>query len=111
MWIKARGKDPAATERLQKLKERLTALDIAVSKGTDGRFTVCTTVEPLFCFVRDTEAEIENVVKDALRSYIENFYDIQIVKIETETVPVARSPLPIEELVPVSRVQPSFQYA
>jgi hypothetical protein len=65
----------------------------------------------LFCFVRDTLDEIDVVVKDTLLSYIQNFYSVKEVKITTKVTLVEESPLPIEELVPISRVKPSLEYA
>jgi len=59
----------------QTLQKKLADLDIFVSKNEAGGFSVHTTCEPLFCFDRKTEAEIDLVVVDTLTSYIKTFYN------------------------------------
>jgi hypothetical protein len=61
------------------LQERLEKLQIVVSK-TDVGFTVSSYCEPLFCFDAPTELDINDLVVDTLRSYIETFYHVKNVK-------------------------------
>ncbi|KAB2880682.1 MAG: hypothetical protein F9K38_10035 [Pseudorhodoplanes sp.] len=106
MWTKPEaGSDPS------KLLQLLEALEISVSQDDDGRFTVCTTSEPLFCFVRDTEQEINDLVVNTLTSYINTFYDVEDLRITTVSVPVEKPSIPKKELRPVSRIKPTFTSA
>lgn len=92
-----------------KLKELLNKLEIVISVDEeDGSFTACTKSEPLFCFVRKTEQELEKVVEDTLRSYLETFYDVEGVRVEAVNVPLEKPQIPVKELKPVSRFKPTF---
>jgi hypothetical protein len=99
------------TERNDRERDRLAQvldrLHIGISRGGDGRFTVYSTSEPLFCFERDTEEECRRVTVETLRSYIENFYEISEVEIVAETVPEQSPVIPIERLARISRIRPS----
>jgi len=64
------------SKEIERLTQILSRLDVTISESSDGRFTVSTTVEPLFCFVRSSLDEINKVVIDTLQSYIDNFHDI-----------------------------------
>jgi hypothetical protein len=90
------------------LEKCLQELEITVSKNGDGRLTVCTQTEPLFCFVRDTQEEINTVVVDTLSSYIRSFYQVEDVQVNAVSVPLERPTIPHRHLRPVSRIRPTF---
>lgn len=90
------------------LGERLDELDITVSKNGNGGFTVFTTCEPLFCFERSTLAEINRVVTDTLRSYIEAFYNVKNVAVSIESEDIPRNVIPQKVLTPISKIKPSI---
>jgi hypothetical protein len=88
----------------EKLEKTLRWLDIVVSIDPDGRYTAFTEQEPLFCFVNDTEEGVNAAVKRALQSYIDTFYNVGNVVIETIRLPLnARYPK-AELSRPVSRI-------
>jgi hypothetical protein len=64
------------------LEHRLEALEIYVSKGTDGLFTVHTEEEPFFCFVRKDFNDLNTIVAGTLESYIRNFFDCDSVEVQ-----------------------------
>jgi hypothetical protein len=105
-------RDEAAHQQIEKLEQTLSNLEIEVSVGTDGRFTVCTHSEPLFCFVRKTEEEIADVVADTLTSYVNTFYGdvIDSVEVRSKSIPLEISAIPVEELKPVSGIRPTFKF-
>jgi hypothetical protein len=91
----------------ERLERTLNALKIVVSVGEDGRHTVCTEQEPLFCFVRDTEDEVRDLVIQTLRSYVETFYNVENVQFTTRRV--ASPPRPRAEVLrPISRLIPEL---
>jgi len=94
-----------AKENIAKLKD----LEIIVAEGEDGKLTVFTTSEPLFCFVRSTEADVLEVVKDTLQSYVKHFCD-RDTKV---TIVQSNPPAPVREvrLEPKHRLLPSFSFA
>ncbi|HXP73928.1 MAG TPA: hypothetical protein VN823_07265, partial [Stellaceae bacterium] len=61
-------------KRLKTLEDALLGLDVTIGTSSDGQYTVFTTREPLFCFVRPTEKEVEDLIRETLTSYIQNFY-------------------------------------
>jgi hypothetical protein len=99
-----------ATNQIERVEQVLSDLEIEVSVGRDGRYTVCTHSEPLFCFVRDSEEEIDTVVIDTLTSYLNTFYSdvFESIEVTAGSVPLEVSSIPIEELTPVSGIRPTF---
>ena len=98
-------------EKIKRLEEFLSSLNIRISKTSDGTFTASTTIEPLFCFSRPTVEELAHVIADTLTSYVINFWDgysvdIDIEQIREEAAPPPRQTIPIEALVPYSRARP-----
>ena len=90
-------------EALKKLAE----LQISVAEQEDGKIAVFTTVEPLFCFVRSTQEECLEVIKDTLRSYIKNFYN-KDTNVTLEVTPISR--VRQVRLEARRRVLPKFTY-
>lgn len=92
-------------ENIAKLKD----LEIILAGGEDGELTVYSTSEPLFCFVRSTEAEVLDVVKDTLHSYIKHFCDenVEVTMVQSNTLPLVRE----VRLEPRQRLFPSFSFA
>ena len=92
---------------------KLNDLEIIVAGGEDGKLTVYSTSEPLFCFVRSTEAEVLDVVKDTLHSYIKHFRDenvevtVEVTIVQSKTPPLVRE----VRLEPRQRLFPSFSFA
>ena len=87
----------------ERLERVLRALDIRVGVSSDGKYTVTSEQEPIFCFVRDSEAQIEDVVKDTIVSYVAKFYDVKNFKvdlrrIEAESLPRVEVPTPVSRL-------------
>jgi len=98
-------------EQLKRLEEFLSGIDIRLSKSSDGALTACTLSEPLFCFVRPTAEELNEVVLDTIISYVKNFWDGGAIDVSLETVEAPRPvvphpPIPIEALVTFSRTRP-----
>jgi hypothetical protein len=98
----------ATKESIKRLEHRLEALEIYVSKGTDGLFTVHTEEEPFFCFVRKDFNDLNAIVAGTLESYIRNFFDCDSVEVRTESVPIENPGVPVEHLQPFSRIRPTF---
>jgi len=90
------------------LEERLSKLDITVAEGYDKKLCVFSTCEPLFCFEADTEAELAQLVKETLESYISTFYQIEYVKVTAETVPLRSPAVPVRGVVPLSKLLLNF---
>ncbi len=89
-----------------RLNHVLSALEVTISSGEDGRFTAYTLSEPLFCFERNSEAELQELIADTLRSYVESFYHLSAVRVEFSSTPERTVDIPVERLTPVSRVRP-----
>ena len=99
------------TERVRDqkaLEDRLSALEFIISEGQDGKFTVVSTCEPLFCFERRTLPELADAVSNTLSSYIKTFYAFSDIKVITKIEELEVAPLPVEEFKPISRIRPSF---
>ncbi len=93
------------SKEIERLTQILSRLDVTIFKSSDGRFTVSTTVEPLFCFVRPSLEEINKVVIDTLQSYIDNFHDIGLFQIKIEKEELT-PPLRQERSELVGRLRP-----
>lgn len=94
---------------LSELEHCLSNLRIFVGKSEDnGTFTVYSTSEPLFCYERKTELELEGLVADTLRSYVESFYEVQAeIKVVKEQ---AEPAIPVKRLLPASLFKPHFAF-
>jgi hypothetical protein len=90
------------------LEERLSSLEIRLSKTTDGRFVAYTLQEPLFCFECDTQKEIDGYITKALKLYAETFYEVANVEVGVTPVEPDRPLVPVEQLKPISSVRPIF---
>jgi hypothetical protein len=99
-----------ATGEGERLHQILSNLEIRVSfvEGSDGPYTVCTTSEPLFCFVRPTLEEINALVVDTLTNYVSTFSNVDSFHISTISIPVEESVIPVEKLKPLSIIKPTF---
>ena len=68
--------------------------------------------EPLFCYERDTEVELNAVVADTIKSYAETFYEVEVgnVSVEITSQPLDHDvpDVPIERIEHTSRLLPSF---
>lgn len=105
----------AESEKLpaSRLERVLNALEISVGQDPDGRYTASTLSEPLFCFVRDSEDEIHEVVTETIRSYIATFYEVGDVKIEVQhmALPVApKTEIVIQKSRLVPNIHNGFNY-
>jgi hypothetical protein len=89
-----------------RLEKTIANLKIHLSQDEDGHFTVFSLSEPLFCFCRDTENECIDLVASTLRSYLENFYQVEGVQVKTVTEPVAAPPIRQRRLRPLSNLRP-----
>jgi hypothetical protein len=83
----------------------LEELEISLSEG-DGGFTACTLSEPFFCFTRKTQEELDAVVTETIRSYIETFYQVGNVKVTTVEEPLQELSIPQTRLNPIGRLRP-----
>lgn len=100
--------NPLATRDFDHLEKCLENLEITVFENNDGCLTVCTTSEPLFCFVRETQEEIDAVVVDTLTSYVKTFFQVENVSVEAEQIPLVKPTVPHHQLRPIARIRPSF---
>ncbi len=84
-------------------------LEIYISEDANG-LTVYTKTEPLFCFTRSTQKEIDQVVVGTIKSYLETFYQQEDVKVEAIEEPIENAiVIPERRLKPVSRLRPKFE--
>ena len=98
-----------ATGGIERVEQVLSNLDIEIFEGPDSRYTVCSTKsEPLFCYVRNTQEELDQLVIDTLTSYLNKFWDIEVLAVTPVSEPLEISGIPIEELTPRSRIRPTF---
>ena len=101
---------PSDEERLEKVLDRLN-INIQGAQTSDGKYLAYSVTEPLFCYERDTEEEIFEVISDTLKSYVETFYQFENVDIHITSqplVPDVPHTLPIERIEPTSRLLPSI---
>lgn len=88
---------------MDELNSRLSTLEIQILEGEDGKLTAVSNSEPLFCYVRDSEEELRNLVVDTIQRYIRTFYHAEaVVQIEE------KRPVPIVNLRPRRVVSPKF---
>ena len=109
-----------ATDRLgdrKRLERALERFELKGAQSSDGRFLAYSETEPLFCYERNTEEEILQVISETLQSYIELFYGVDDCTVRITTEPIAasafrnRATVPIENVAPTSRLLPSLSYA
>ena len=94
---------------LSELERYLNNFEIVVGKSEEnGFFTAYSTSEPLFCFERKTEGELQGLVVDTLKSYVETFYEAHQVKVRVvaEEAPPA---IPVKRLLALSFLRPHFE--
>ena len=94
------------TERLKKI---LGNLNINCGRTLAGTLLAYSNTEPLFCYERDTEEELIEVIADTIKSYMETFYEIENVKIQIRSEAHSIPAVPIERIEPTSRLLPSFE--
>jgi hypothetical protein len=99
-----RSSESVGERAMSELSERLKGLEITVSEGKDGRYTAFTSAEPLFCFVRENQEELEELINATLSSYVSTFLKkaVQVSTVEVErkkAIPV-HSVRPVKSLVP-----------
>lgn len=94
---------------MSELKEKFASLSIQVLSNHDGQYTVVSSSEPLFCFVRDDLESLTALVEDTLESYAKTFYD-ESVKVEM-VEQVQPTPIPVRQLKPVKRLAPKLPFS
>ena len=90
--------------RQQELSERLKALKISYSRIDDG-YAAVSASEPIFCFVRDTQAELKDLIERTLTSYAKIFYEIDL-SVKVIEKPITPLSIPVKKLTPVSNAEP-----
>ncbi len=90
------------------LTRHLSDLEIIVSNSGDG-YTVFTTTEPLFCFERKNLSEINSIVEDTIRSYIETFFKVGKFTLTVESEEFSIISIPEQRLTPISKIKPSVK--
>lgn len=93
---------------MDELKRKIENLKISISQDESGKYTASTRSEPFFCFVRDTEDEIKEVVAFALKSYLTCFYDVDDVRVTVKSAPAERT-IPRVPLRPLGQLLPNFE--
>ena len=99
------------TGNFEAFVRQIGELNIEISQGADGLYTVCSTSEPLFCYDAATTEELDALVKDTLRSYGKHFFNLDLPPFSTEQEPLDAGPVAIERSTPVSRIKPVFDLA
>jgi hypothetical protein len=95
---------------INELIKCLENLEIFISEDANG-LTVYSKSEPLFCFTRSTQKEIDQVVVETIKSYLETFYQLDDVKVEAIEEPIENAiVIPERRLKPVSRLRPKFDH-
>jgi hypothetical protein len=91
-----------------RLERTLSALEVNIGQGTDGKYTAHSNSEPLFCVVRSDIDDVRQAIEKILTSYINTFYHLKVnrVGVELIEVPVDRSAIPVETVKPISRLTP-----
>jgi predicted RNase H-like HicB family nuclease len=96
------------TRNVDDLFKCLENLDIVLCED-DGEFTVFTRSEPFFCFTRKTREEINRVVVDTIKSYVETFYRVEDTELKTVEEPLKKeTPIRRHVLKPISKLRPTF---
>ena len=92
-------------KRLDKILERL---DINGGRTLSGTFLAYSITEPLFCYERDTEEELTEIIADTMKSYLETFYEVEDVTVRIKSEVRDIPTVPIEHIEPTLRLLPSF---
>jgi hypothetical protein len=90
-------------ELLRELDKKMDALAINISEDEDGRLTAYSSSEPLFCLVRNTKDDLEEVVRELLASYAKTFYHMDTARFEIQWSDVPE--IPVVYLVPRSKLR------
>ena len=93
-------------KRLDKVLDRL---DINGGRTSAGTFLAYSMTEPLFCYERDTEEELNAVIADTLKSYVETFYEVENVTVRVKSEARDIPTIPIERIESTLRLLPSFK--
>jgi hypothetical protein len=99
------------TGNIEAFVRQISELNIEISQGSDGLYTVCSTSEPLFCYDAESIEAVEGLVQDTVRSYGKHFFNLDLPPFSTEQEPLNAGPVPIERGTPVSRIRPVFDQA
>ena len=99
-----------STDDAEKLATVLSRFEITGARTIDGKYLAFSVTEPLFCYERDTEEELNAVIADTIQSYAETFYEIEGFRVEIVSQPLEHDvpDVPIERIEPTSRLLPSF---
>jgi hypothetical protein len=93
---------------INELNKCLEKLEFSISEDANG-LTVYTESEPLFCFTRSTQDEIDQVVIETLTSYLETFYQLEGVRVSVTEEPIEEvTAIPERRLKPISRLRPTL---
>ena len=93
-------------KRLDKVLDRL---DINGGHTSAGTFLAYSITEPLFCYERDTEEELNAVIADTMKSYVETFYEVENVTVRVKSEARDIPTVPIERIESTLRLLPSFK--
>ena len=92
----------------ERLKKVLDSLDINGGQTLAGTFLAYSNTEPLFCYERDTEEELVEIIANTVKSYVETFYEAKnvtvLIKSEARDIPA----VPIEHIETTLRLLPSI---
>ena len=88
---------------VRSLDEVLPGFEVMIARTAGDKLTAYSVSEPWFCFERDTEQEIQDVIRKVIRSYLVVFRQLKHVEIKVETQPLVQE-VPVERLKPTSRV-------
>lgn len=88
------------------MTDRTFSIGLAID-DEDGTVTVYSKTEPIFCFVRNNEAEANAVALDTIRSYLENFEGADNIQITAPAVEQTPS-IPVKQLRVSKVLSPVF---
>ena len=81
-----------------RLRKALDRLKINGGRTPAGAFLAFSITEPLFCYERDTQEELVEVIADTLKSYAETFYEVENVTVQITSETRAVPDVPVIEL-------------
>ena len=93
----------------ERLRKVLGCLEINGGRTHAGAFLAYSITEPLFCYERDTEEELAEVIADTRKSYMETFYQVENIQVRVTSETRAVPDVPIEHIEPTLRLLPSFE--
>ena len=91
-----------------RFRKALDRLEINGGRTPAGAFLAFSITEPLFCYERDTQEELVEVIADTLKSYAETFYEVENVTVQITSETRAVPNVPVDRIEPTLRLLPSF---